>query len=459
MIITLPLEKSTYISDDKTYYMPSKTLAYDMSRSGDLYMQQRAFEYGEQMIRPMSVQKGDGIHAMPWVWMKKTVENSDFMVETKTSLHHNNGSAQREIEETRNINVAEHIIVSQDSPFLVGGLPKSTIDLIKSTAILKAQASLNKQVASLPLLFAERKATLKTIGSYSKFILNNAITMQRKDVKKWLNALKRKKRPEQLKTLAKQIADRHLEFVFGVLPILSEIEDSVKHFSKPRLDVRTGRGRDRRVVETEGYETVNVTNGLFNRFPVFGTVVTVTRSDFSTRCDLRCSITSHVANDASLLGFNPLYTWYDMTPLSFVVGWFSNFNTWVQSLDPLMGLEYVTGSSSHKDTRTVAKYMKGIHVQPNPIGEDLLQGVPTVKPQQSSVNSVSYDDFVREVHSEMPGIQPLRLMDKTSFFAAAASLSLTIQRMVKDTNREIAKKPFRYRSKRPRNLPPITYRK
>lgn len=459
MIITLPLEQSTYIKDDKTYYMPSKTLAYDYSGSGNLNMSQRAFEYGELMIRPMPIQKGDGIHALPWVWMKKDVSNSDSMVELKTSLHHNNGSSQREIEDTRFINASQFITVSQDSPFTVGGLPKSTIDLIKSTAILKAQASLNKQVASLPLLFAERKATLKTIGSYSKFILNNAITMQRKDVKRWLKALKRKKRPEQLKTLAKQIADRHLEFVFGVMPILSEIEDSVKHFSKPRLDVRTGRGRDRRVVETEIYAPVTLDNGLFNRFSAKGTIVTVTRSDFSTRCDLRCSITSHVANDASLLGFNPLYTWYDLTPLSFIVGWFSNFNTWVKALDPLMGLEYVTGSSSHKDTRTVAKYIKGIHVDARPLGKDLLQGPPTVKPQQTGVNSASYDDFVRDVHSSLPGLQPLRLMDKTSFFAAAASLSLTIQRLVKNTEAEVAKKPFRYRGKRPRNLPPITYRK
>lgn len=399
--------------------------------------QRRSVSVGSAFVRLMPPQKGDGIRALPWAWTdtQSMYEDSNFDVKI-----YNDFNSTSIVMDSRGL--PDHDPVLRQ----ITDLQKSRI---RSQAILKAQASLRKQVASLPLLFAERKATLKTVHGYSKFILNNVITMQRKDVKKWLAAIKRQSTPQQLKTLANQIANRHLEFVFGVMPILDDISKSIDHFSKPRLDVRTGRGRDRLIIETDRrtesiLDRHNISEHIFYVQNVTG------RDDYSVRCDLRCEITSHVLNNASLLGFNPIYTWYDLTPLSFIVGWFSNFNTWLQSLDPILGLEYVTGSSSIMSKQSFDRRSSVFAKN----SADLNRSA-----SGSGSSSMTHVDFRRVVHERMPEIQGIQIMDKTSLFTYAASVSLAIQRLIGKTERVIRQKPFKYRGHRPRNLPPIKYRK
>lgn len=324
---------------------------------------------------------------------------------------------------------------------------KYEMDKVLAVSITKAQANLRKAIANVPMLYAERKASVKTITSYSKFILNNAITMQRKDVKQWLKAIRRRKRPEQLKRLANQIADRHLEFVFGVMPLIDDIVGLVEFIGSENRTFRTGRGNMTSVKSTSltsKHPNGGMYDGSFSRSRV-------KTERHSVRTALRYDIDSSVLNNASLLGFNPIYAWYDLTPLSFLVGFFSNLNQWLQSLDGTPGLTFRTGYSTIRTTVSVAddirpmsnvvnsgRTYKGVG-SANYVGSGLIQ------------NRIAY--------SSNPGVQRPYLLDNASFFAFAVGSSLTIQRFVNEAKREIRTKPFRYRGPKPKNLPPIKWRK
>lgn len=446
MIETVTAEKQVLRSVQTSTNRNGVVTVHDttsLGKSGPSYF------VGSDHVRPAKAVKGDGIHAEPY-WFKRTeLDVNVFHLTTDYTLSKTQYGTKTDIRQIETNDLTGHTVPDLGSASILSKFPSTTVASIDSTAILKAQAKLRKQVASLPMLFAERKATLRTARKYSVFILNNVITMQRKDVKRWAAALKRKARPEQLKTLANQIANSHLEFVFGVLPVIDDITSSIEHFSKPRIDVRTGRGRHRLVSETE------FKGSLVNSGPARMRKRGSTFVDYSVRCDLRCAIISHVRNDASLLGFNPVYTWFDMTPLSFILGWFSNFNLWLQSLDPLMGLEYVTGSSSKMTRRSVHQYLdhESSYTVPS-----MVNGV-TLDQKRSGVSSLTYTEFERDVHATMPSLQKIQLVDKTSLFTHAASLSLTIQRLVKTGEREIKLKPFKYKGPKPRNLPPIKYKR
>lgn len=325
-------------------------------------------------------------------------------------------------------------------------IPPGIIADVDSMSILKAQASLRKAAGSLPMLYRERKESVKTLGTYSKAILNNVITMQRKDVKRWLAAVKRhKRRPDRLKKVANDIADRHLEFVFGVLPLIDDILGLTELITEKKLDFRTGRGRHTYVNRTVKVQALP----LKWQLPAFLAETDIIER-YSVRTGLRMDIDSTILNTASLLGFNPIYTRYDMTPLSFVVGWFSNLNLWLQSLDATPGLSFRTGYSTKRTELLVARNIRGFT---NRVGETDIVG---------DGNGHHFGNIVRQtrtVHSSMPGIQPWQFLDNASFFAAAASVSLAVQRLVKTANHEITVRPFRYRGPRIRNLPPIKYRR
>lgn len=401
---------------------------------------------GEEYTPLSSVTKSDHVSATPWSFYKLTINNPQSILTYKMGAKADLGYYcidKEYVNETKYDSRGFWPITHND--LLIPTLPKSVTDKIDSIAIVKAQANLRKAAANLPMLYKERAQSVKTIGTYSRAILNNVITMQRRDVKKWLAAVKKhRNRPDRLKEVANTIANRHLEFVFGVLPIIDDILGLVDHITEEKRDFRIGRGAMTNVNVTESFQTkLNI----------------IVKSEhmvrYSVRTAIRCDIDSTVLNDASRLGFNPIYAWYDMTPLSFLTGWFSNLNYWLQSLDGIPGLKFRTGYSTKRTEVNVKRLGNGRLTRNNQSG-DFQTKFLTIGKIDCSGSAIRQ---TRDVMSTMPGLQSLYFVDNTSLFAAAASVSLLIQRLVKTADKEIAVKPFKYRRKKPRYLPPITYRK
>lgn len=394
----------------------------------------KVLEDGEIFVKGALV-KGDHVHALPYNFQKIEVDCPSWTHEYKWRGSTRKCAALGFVYKGRYYGDGRTLTGFSSLP--TGSIGAKDREFVDSISILKAQADLRKALVNTPLLLAEAAATLKTLKLYSRAILNNVITLQRKDLKEWLAAVKRLKgKPDRLKKIAQDIASRHLEFVFGVLPLIDEMEGMVELVTREQHATRTGRGRH--TMRKNLQDRVTSTRGA--------RVTETTEVRYSVRTGLRCDIDLKVLHDMSQIGFNPLYTFYDLTPLSFVTGWFSNFDLWVKSLDPIPGLNYVTGYSTRRSELTSVKTA-------GPGSDNTYDSFGSGK-GRCVVTSQN-----RVPHDAMPEIQSLRFMDRTSFFAAAASLSLVIQRSVKIANNEIKRKPFRYRKGKPKYLPPITYKK
>lgn len=320
------------------------------------------------------------------------------------------------------------------SELALKGITKDEKEFCKRFALLKAQASLRSADASIPMMLKERAATVAMMKSYAGRGLDLIRRRQLADVKRWKSF--RNRPAEQRKFLAQTIANEHLMFVFGLMPLLSDLEGLAEHVTRDEHMFIKGRGRQTKKVE----EVSTKADGhAFH---------TVTKKEYvySVRCNLRADISMKVLADAQRLGFNPLYTLYDFTPLSFVTGWFSNFNIWLKSLDPLYGSTFRTGSFSTREQVTLNRETHG-------------WATTTVTPKgNGSSFALSVYDVREGISSEPPTGSP-EFYNNFTFFSVAASASLFVQRKVKLTQRAIRMKPFRYRSKKPAYLPPITYRK
>lgn len=310
-------------------------------------------------------------------------------------------------------------------------------------ALLKAKAALRRADASIPMMFRERIATLNMLKSYSGRSLDLIRRRQLADVERFKRLTRRSTR-EGRKFLAQTIANEHLMFVFGMLPLIGEMEGLASFVTRDTHTHITGRGRMTRVRETTtGVVSPTVPNrGLSMRTKKTGR--------YSARCSLRADISLQLLADMQRLGFNPLYTLYDFTPLSFVSGWFSNFNYWLQSLDPLVGSIYRTGSLT---TRRELTCEREVYFLP-------VNGPGTrVDASGNGRGRGKYWYQERKTVPSEPESGSPEFYNNLSFFSVTAGISLYLQRKVKLANTAIAQRPFRYRSSRPVTLPPITYRR
>lgn len=315
-----------------------------------------------------------------------------------------------------------------------GTFTKEEKEFCQRFALMKAQAALRSADASIPMMLKERAETVKMMKSYAGRGLDLIRRRQLADVKRW-KSLKRVPR-EQKKFLAQTIANEHLMFIFGMLPLLEDLEGLAKHVTRDEYKFIKGRGRQTK--------KVNVVKTTAHPYAFH----TVHKTDYvySVRVNLRADITFKIGARMQQLGFNPLYTVYDFTPLSFITGWFSNFNHWLKSLDPLYGSKYRTGSYSIREGSIVEKTTHGW-------GTDIL--TPTGNGYSLGTSN---KDLRLPIPSEPPTVSP-EFYNNFSFYSVAAGASLFVQRKVKLAQRAIGMKPFRYRSKKPAYLPPITYKK
>lgn len=336
-------------------------------------------------------------------------------------------------------------------------LPKvspAELEFLRGMADTRALASLNKAMVNLPMLFKERRETLRMAAGKVGALADAARSIQQRDFSRYRKVAKKDRR-----RIARDIANEHLETIFGWLPLIAEVEGAMDYIAEERFEFVKGRGSH--VISTD--TPVSVSAPIFGYDRWQGGIREVARAQLAgnvknligMRTNLRMDITTACLGDARKLGFEPIATFYDMVPLSFVSGWISNFDAYVRTLAPLIGLEFRTGSRNLR--REVIRDISGRIIEQNPpTYPHPWMGWVLERDRSVSLCTGSRTRDERTVVHELPSAS-LHWDFDVGLYEAAAAVSLTIQRKLKPLQRAIGVKQFRYRGPRPKWLPRIRY--
>lgn len=319
----------------------------------------------------------------------------------------------------------------------VPSFPFSSADKqwVRNVAETRARAALRRGLMQMPLLLRERMQTLAMAKERVGDLMRVARSVQNRDLREW----KRLKSAKSRRAFAQKAASSHLELIFGWLPLLAEVEGMCEFIQQDDLSFRIGKGRMTQSKATSSAAWHGAGNSLA---PNVVRSLRRTRHTYSVRTSLRVDVNIQLMSQLSQLGFNPLYTLYDFTPLSFVSGWFSNFNHWIQAIDPLFGATYRTGSSSIRSKTSIT--------QESYVMDPRFQG----KPHVAKLERIRDDRVVLSTEPD----PTFTFYNNLGVYSVLAGTSLYLQRRLKPLEKALKVKQFRYKSKKAINLPPITYR-
>ncbi|UJQ85014.1 MAG: putative maturation protein [Pepevirus faecivivens] len=319
---------------------------------------------------------------------------------------------------------------------------------LQALADTKALGNARRALANLPMIFAERRETLQMVGKRVANLTKAMHSLQTRSLAEYRKAL-----PKNRRAVARRIANDHLEVVFGWLPAISEIEGLCEFISSDDTGFIRSRGvqAERRENGISRTRVPMLPNGMGDAYAQGRTPCRVFDKGYeaqiySVRTALRYKLQTQLVGDLYALGFDPVGTAFDMVPLSFISGWISNFDYWVRTLTPAIGLEFETGS---RNFRRVKAYGLQTTVVPHESVYSSFGGTKAL-----ADGRIQRDD--RYVLTKEPEAE-LRWDVDVGLFEVTAAISIMIQRYLKPLQRVIRVKPFRYRGPRSRNLPPIRY--
>lgn len=319
---------------------------------------------------------------------------------------------------------------------------------VRKVAETKAVNKLRRGVASIPMVWFERAATIENMRTRLDNLVDIAVNRQKSD----LAGYRKIKGKNARKRFAKKVANDHLEMIFGWAPLLQDLEGLVEYINEPARDFVRANGKHS-MIRTSTIKGEHI--GKLN-LPDYN-YVQKTHESLGYRCALRADITSRLSNNFRQIGFQPVYTAYDAVPLSFVLGWFSNFGSWIGTFDPLYGVEFRTGSTNRRSQTVVITTAYGTDREADFSPGSFINDKTNGKMEQE--HRVLRNDRTPLQH------EPDReffFMNNLSIYSVLAGLSLAVQRKLKIARPLFEKSPFQLKKgkRRPtRNLPPIQYRK
>lgn len=328
-------------------------------------------------------------------------------------------------------------------------LPKPSVESwthCEQLADTKALGNASRALVNLPLIYAERRETLQYIAEKARFVSKGANALQKRSLAEF-----RKTKPRNRAEVARRISNEHLGFVFGVLPLIEDVNGMVEFLGKDQLDFIRSRGlqtviESRKVAWPPVEGKPDFWNSASAEGKKFFTAYSLEHitTMYSVRTALRYKLTTQLVGQAYDLGADPVATGFDLIPLSFISGWVSNLDYWIRSLSPMVGLEFETGS---RNRRTVMSTWTEC---------DVNKTVGTVGLNHKVYRNAS----VLRNHRFVLTKEPERSLEwdvEFGWYEAAAAASLLIQRYLKPLKRNIALKQFRYKGLRPKWLPEIRY--
>lgn len=324
---------------------------------------------------------------------------------------------------------------------------------LRAIAETKALANLRQSLNNVPLLFAERRETIEMVRRKGLQIGAAVRARHDADYARWAKTRLRDKR-----RVARDIAGEHLAFLFGFLPLIGEVEGLCEQLSEDAVAIVTGRGRMASMSAVTKSATNSVSTSTFQNYTSIPFTYTLDDTKrYSFRTSIQVEITSAAAARLRKNGFNPIASAYDLVPLSFLSDFVSNLGTFLRALDPVFGVNFITGNSTlwreYKQTCTVSG---ASFVIPHKwAADDQVNARCTTTGNGKGTSRALY--VRRWPLSDFP-IASLHFVNNLSVSKAATIASLAIQRYLKPLQVALRRKEFRYKGKRPKWLPPIKYK-
>lgn len=323
----------------------------------------------------------------------------------------------------------------------------STHQYLADSADTKALADVNRSYYSAGVILAERLRTIDYITGKSKQLAALLRARTKKDLTRYLQS-----RKTDRKRIAKDLAGEHLGFVFGLLPLINEIKGMADLLASSETLIITGRGRHALLEETTNGSQVLRHGASSTYWPCCINVSHLTTVKRSVRTSVSMKVDVVAFQKMRDHGFNPIATFYDLVPLSFLSDFISNTGTFLRSYDPTIGLSFLTGSRTHWAEQRITSVYTGAK------WTYAADGVTNIR------SAGAGEGFSRALSiKRVPLLQPpqpvLMFQNNLSLAKAATIASLAIQRAIKPVRAIKALRDFRYRGPRPKYLPPIKYKK
>lgn len=317
------------------------------------------------------------------------------------------------------------------------------VEFLRNSATTTALANARSGIMNLPLLFADRVGTVNLFRDKVRQLCLLTTQRGRADLRRYMRTPLRGRR-----RVERQIASEHLAFLFGVLPLVAEIEGLSEILTEGFPDVIvTGRGKrtDLTTLYPPARQARGGNNGMVNALLTYKTSARIKVS-----CSLKYKVKIEGLAQMQKLGFNGLAVAYDLVPLSFLSDFISNTGNFLRAYDPMLGAEFSTGSWTLRRDTTVDGFAASSTTR-DP------SNLVRLSPKSLGGFTVTAGDMKRSVYAVEP--EPIWAFQNNLTLPKAATIaSLAIQRYLKPLRRVIGAKTFRYRGPRPKFLPPIKYR-
>lgn len=278
---------------------------------------------------------GDRVHSTPYTrWIVSLIVDDPFVYREQ---HRGLFPPYGLIEDLR---IEDHI--SRLVPPIDQALPPQYWGLLenaKSQCITEARNRLREGKVQNGADLAEARQTANLLSSYSVGALRGVSSFMRREGLASLRNL-------SVGQLTKGLSNRYLEMIFGIMPLLSSINDNAALLHQMAeegvpWDLKTQKSKS--VV----YETEESRNGnLISQWKIKGKV----------KCGLTARMVNPLLSSADTFGvLNPLSISWELMPMSFVLDWFIPVGNVLDSLSATLGLQFEDGYLSYS-TEAELKY-------------------------------------------------------------------------------------------------------
>lgn len=231
-------------------------------------------------------------------------------------------------------------------------LSPSTLSINREKAYNKALEQLNERVRGgldLSVALAEMPATFKMIKS----ILSVERYFKRRPwenlygKRRYFARKKSKNKHGKVYNVSGSVADRHLEFTYGIKPLISDVYNAANELLHNVDSMCVFKGRGSITSNTSGNRSVPSGD-----LPGYTDYNITLREKNSTFCGVQLSVTlrkpTTLQQKARWSSLNPVSVAWELIPYSFVVDWFLNVGNYIRDIETqiLYNSTFVSGYRS-----------------------------------------------------------------------------------------------------------------
>lgn len=225
----------------------------------------------------------------------------------------------------------------------------SEIVALESKALSKLYEKVKNQSVNIGQIIAERRQTLSTIKDVLSKIVGALLAAKRGNLKKAASIIF----PQD----SKQLANDHLVLMYGVMPLIGDLQGVVKAVTRPEKPYRFTESAIKRTVIKDMPVDHSTRDGVCCKTKVYREVEIIVKYQATMEIEFPSS------RPLSELGLQNLASLgWELTPWSFVIDWLIPIGDYLNSFDAFSGLKVVSvhKSSLVKEQNFIVREIGGV---------------------------------------------------------------------------------------------------